>query len=186
VVGFPVLGVLIAALEVRHRRSVRHLRELARTDELTGLPNRRAWNEQLPRELDRARRDSTPVSVAIVDLDHFKAFNDSHGHLAGDHLLQGLASGAGDRLRTTDVIARYGGEEFAVVLPGCGLDGAEEIIDRLREVVPGEHSYSAGIACWNGSETAGDLVARADRALYEAKRGGRARTITDPALHIGP
>jgi diguanylate cyclase (GGDEF)-like protein len=175
-----LLGALVAlllGLQLRHRRAVTRLERLARTDELTGLPNRRAWREELSRELARSTRDGTPVTVGLIDLDRFKIFNDRNGHQAGDRLLIGMASGSAQRLRTTDLIARYGGEEFALILPSCPGPRAYEIVDRLRHGVPGDETCSAGIACWDGHETADELMARADGALYDAKRAGRNRTM---------
>jgi diguanylate cyclase (GGDEF)-like protein len=153
------------------------LAEVARTDELTGLGNRRAWAEALHREMSRATRDSTPLCVAIVDLDHFKGYNDRHGHLAGDRLLKELASAWTGELRASDVLTRYGGEEFALALPGCSLDDAGRLIERLRSATPAGETCSAGIVTWDGTETGDELVGRADAALYEAKELGRDRIV---------
>jgi diguanylate cyclase (GGDEF)-like protein len=150
----------------------------ARTDDLTGLPNRRAWEEQLPRELARAAREEAPVCVAMLDLDHFKDFNDDRGHQAGDRLLKQAAAAWATQLRSTDMLARYGGEEFALVLPGCTLSDGELLVERLRSAMPDEQTVSAGIAEWDGGETPELLVGRADRALYSAKKGGRDRLYT--------
>ena len=141
---------------------------LARTDALTGVGNRRAWDDELPRELARSTRSGQPLCVALLDLDHFKAYNDRHGHQAGD------------RLRKTDLLARYGGEEFAVLLPDCELDSAMEIAERLR-TAPSECTCSIGVAAWDGREAATELVDRADRALYAAKEAGRDRSWAEPA-----
>jgi diguanylate cyclase (GGDEF)-like protein len=168
----------LAALEMRHRRIRRRLEDLAHTDELTGLPNRRAWREALTREIARAERLGTPLGVALPDLDCFKRFNDRHGHQAGDVLLQALAARAGQRLRPTDVLARYGGEEFALVLPGCGPGLAEQIVERVRAAVPPDETCSAGVACWDGEQSAEELMRAADRALYGAKRAGRNCTMS--------
>ncbi len=149
------------------------LEMIARTDELTGLPNRRAWREQLPRQLMQSTRSGAPLSVAMLDLDHFKRFNDTRGHQTGDRLLKEVAVAWNDELRPSDILARYGGEEFALALPACPLKQAQTIVERLRSRVPDEQSCSAGIACWNGSETAADLLDRADHALYRAKAAGR-------------
>jgi diguanylate cyclase (GGDEF)-like protein len=154
------------------------LAEVARTDDLTGLANRRGWDEALERELARARRESTPLCISIVDLDRFKDFNDVHGHQAGDRLLKQLAAAWGAELRATDVLARYGGEEFALALPGCDLDDAGVLIERLRAVTPAEQTASAGLVLWDGDESAERIFGRADKALYEAKATGRDRIIT--------
>ena len=154
--------------------------DLARRDALTGLPNRRALNEQLPRELARARRGGPGVCLALVDLDHFKAFNDTEGHLAGDQMLRECAIAWDSALRGADLLVRFGGEEFLVVLPECTLEEAEEIVERLRAATPGEQTCSAGVAQWNGVESVDELIGRADAALYMAKAGGRDRLVPAP------
>ena len=154
------------------------LEEVARTDDLTGLLNRRAWEEQLPREMARARRQTDPLCVAMLDLDFFKNYNDERGHQAGDRLLKQSAAAWVNELRASDTLARYGGEEFTVALPGCNLLNAKDIVERLRAAMPSGQTVSAGVACWNGRESAEELVGRADAALYEAKRSGRDRLVT--------
>lgn len=149
------------------------LETIARTDDLTGLLNRRAWDEELPRELERAKRTTSPVCVAVLDLDNFKAYNDQHGHQAGDRLLKLFASAWHTRLRQIDILARYGGDEFALALAGCDLPKAKNIAEKLCQASPPELTCSIGIALWNGEETAESLISRADGALYEAKRSGR-------------
>jgi diguanylate cyclase (GGDEF)-like protein/PAS domain S-box-containing protein len=148
---------------------------LARSDPLTGLPNRRALSEQLPREMARARRSGSPLCLAFIDIDHFKAFNDGQGHLAGDAVLRECAVAWDSKLRGEDMIVRYGGEEFLLVLPACGLEDALEIVERLRKATPSGQTCSAGLACWDFVETTDDLLERADMALYRAKREGRNR-----------
>ncbi|MDX6668759.1 MAG: hypothetical protein QOK04_2139 [Solirubrobacteraceae bacterium] len=174
-----LMGLLAAEAAVAIERAdlLARLEAVARTDDLTGLANRRAWEEELPRELARAKRDDRPLCVAMVDLDRFKEFNDEHGHQAGDRLLKQLASVWREELRPTDVLARYGGEEFVLLLPNCPLDEAREVIDRLRSTIPAEETCSAGIATWDGRETPEALVRRADTALYAAKREGRNRSV---------
>jgi len=153
------------------------LRRLAQVDELTGLPNRRSWSSELPHAIERARRAGTRLAVAMVDLDHFKKFNDEYGHPAGDRLLKGAAAAWTEQLRAVDQLARYGGEEFIALLPGS--DGAEavEVLARLRAATPLGQSFSAGVAVWDGAETSDELIARADKALYEAKAAGRRCTV---------
>jgi diguanylate cyclase (GGDEF)-like protein len=158
----------------------REVRRLARTDALTGVANRRAWEEEFSRELARAARSGQPLCIALLDLDHFKAYNDQHGHPAGDRLLRAATAAWQGRLRKTDLLARYGGEEFAVLLPDCELDSAMEIAERLRTAQP-EGTCSLGVAGWDGRENAAALVDRADRALYAAKQGGRNRSCADRA-----
>jgi diguanylate cyclase (GGDEF)-like protein len=160
------------------RAALERLEQLARTDALTALPNRRAWEEELPRELARAARTGSAVSVALIDLDRFKLYNDRYGHQAGDRLLAAAAAEWQVVLRQTDRLARYGGEEFGLVLPDCGLEDAVRLVERLRAATPRAETCSAGIAEWDGSEVGEALVARADDALYAAKRSGRDRAFT--------
>ncbi len=155
---------------------IQRIGHLARTDDLTGLANRRRWHEELDRELARARRHASSVCVAMVDMDGFKAYNDTHGHQAGDELLTDTARAWSDALRATDLLARYGGDEFSVILPDCPLDEALAVIERLRAATPGGLTCSAGVVCTDGTETAESLIRRADVALYEAKRAGRDAT----------
>ena len=151
---------------------------MARTDPLTGLPNRRSWDEEVRLALARAQRQAKPLALAMIDLDRFKQFNDTHGHQAGDALLAEAAASWRLSLRVTDFLARYGGEEFAVLLPDCPPDEAVAVLGRLRESTPEQQTCSAGIAYWDGSESPEELVARADAALYQAKSGGRDRVVT--------
>jgi diguanylate cyclase (GGDEF)-like protein/PAS domain S-box-containing protein len=155
---------------------------LARSDVLTGLPNRRALDEQLPREMARARRADSELCLALVDIDHFKIYNDSHGHLAGDAMLRHCAVAWDAELRGEDTIVRFGGEEFLVVLPDTDPEQAAEVIERLRAATPGGQTCSAGLAVWDYGEMAEDLVGRADSALYRAKAAGRDRLILAPSI----
>jgi diguanylate cyclase (GGDEF)-like protein len=111
----------------------------------------------------------------MLDLDHFKRFNDDHGHVAGDNFLQQLAMAWLAAIRPSDTIARYGGEEFSLLLPDCDLSAAIEVLERLRECVPLGERCSAGVACWDGSESPVALITRADELLYDAKDSGRDR-----------
>jgi diguanylate cyclase (GGDEF)-like protein/PAS domain S-box-containing protein len=150
---------------------------MARTDELTGLPNRRGWNEELRRELARATRSGEPLCLGLVDLDRFKLYNDRFGHPAGDRLLSETATHWRVMLRVTDVIGRYGGDEFVLILPSCDTAEAARVVKRLRESIPRGQTASAGLAEWSGS-SAEDLIAQADGALYAAKRAGRDRAVS--------
>jgi len=170
------IGRMMAAYE-RARRQASHLEELAQRDGLTGLANRRAWDAELPAAIARARRDNSVFSVAIIDLDRFKRFNDTYGHPAGDRLLEQAAGLWVSELRRGDLLARYGGEEFAVLLPGVGETEAIRLLDRLRVATPQGETCSAGVAVWDGSECGEELVARADAALYVAKRAGRNQVV---------
>jgi diguanylate cyclase (GGDEF)-like protein len=162
-----------AASAIERADLLAQLEERARTDELTGLPNRRTWDETARAAVHAAAASSRRLCVAVVDLDHFKAFNDRYGHQAGDRLLKAAAAAWRGALREGDTLARYGGEEFAVALPGCGLEEAERVLERLRGLTPQGLTCSIGLACWGGEETDYELLARADAALYEAKRAGR-------------
>ena len=160
---------------------IARLADLARTDSLTGLVNRRALDESLARELDRAARTGQPLTVAMIDMDHFKRFNDERGHQAGDWLLAETARAWTRELRPTDTLARYGGEEFVVVLPNCTEPAALQTIERLRGAVPAGQTCSAGVATRMRDEPADLLLERADAAMYVAKRSGRNRTIAAPS-----
>ena len=164
-------------IEVEREDLLAEVEALAHSDSLTGLPNRRALEQQLPREMARARRNRFPLCLAILDLDHFKSYNDTHGHLAGDVALRDCAVAWDSELRGEDAIARFGGEEFVVVLPDCKLELGAEILERLRAVTPDGQTFSAGLACWDYAESANDLLDRADIAVYEAKRAGRDRVV---------
>jgi diguanylate cyclase (GGDEF)-like protein len=130
----------------------------------------------VPVEFARARRSGQPLALVMIDIDHFKRYNDRRGHAAGDALLRAAAQGWARQLRPTDLIARYGGEEFTLVLPACSEDQAAQLIDRLRPLMPDRQTFSAGVAAWDGDETTNELVQRADRALLQAKKRGRNRT----------
>jgi diguanylate cyclase (GGDEF)-like protein len=167
-----------ASIAIERAEFLSRLERVARTDDLTGLPNHRAWEEELPREVARAKREGSQLCVAIIDLDHFKAYNDQHGHQAGDLLLKEIAASWQQTLRATDVLARYGGEEFALALPGCLVAEAQELLERLRESMPHGETCSAGLAWWDGEESAQALFGRADAALYVAKARGRDRVVS--------
>jgi diguanylate cyclase (GGDEF)-like protein len=168
---------LEAARAVERDAHVALLARQARTDELTALPNRRAWDEAVTREMARHQRTGEPLCLALVDLDHFKAYNDEHGHQAGDQHLRRTATAWRRELRTVDVLARYGGEEFGVLLPSCDIARAQEVLDRVRGATPNGQSASAGVVSYDGRESAESLMARADAALYRAKHAGRALTV---------
>jgi diguanylate cyclase (GGDEF)-like protein/PAS domain S-box-containing protein len=180
-----VVQRLAVARDITERKQWEHQRAellaqvqaLARIDALTGVANRRVWEEELPRELARARRLGHALCVAMLDLDHFKAYNDAHGHQAGDRLLKATAGAWQAAIRSTDLLTRYGGEEFALVLPSCSREDAIALAGRLRAAMPGGVTASVGVATWDGQETAEELVARADAALYAAKTTGRDRCV---------
>jgi diguanylate cyclase (GGDEF)-like protein len=160
----------------------RELERLAYYDELTGLPNRRSVLRQLEALLSRSRRHGHALAVLMVDADHFKALNDSHGHAAGDAALRVLADRLRERLRAEDVVGRFGGEEFVIGLPDAGAVGAAGVAEDVRKAVA-EHpltiaghalplTVSVGWAAWH-DEDLDQLIALADDALYEAKAAGR-------------
>jgi diguanylate cyclase (GGDEF)-like protein len=166
-----------AATTIHRTALLGELQSSARTDPLTGLPNRRVWEEDLARELARVTRHGGCLCLVMLDLDRFKAFNDHNGHPAGDRLLVDTAQAWRPIMRETDTLARYGGEEFAVLLPHSDREAALVVVDRLLAAVPLGQTASAGIAAWDGEETPEALLARADAALYEAKHAGRARAV---------
>ncbi len=174
----------VAGMMKEARRQASLLEELTRIDPLTGAANRRHLEHELARERSRAERTRAPLSVAFLDVDRFKAFNDRYGHPAGDDLLQDLVAAWGEILRPVDVLARFGGEEFVVLFPGSDSDACEAAVERLRGLVPNGQTCSAGVATLLPDETAGALIERADRALYAAKHGGRDRTVV--AEHGSP
>ena len=182
-VGSAVMSVLVLArfvdlLAIAQRQAVQ-LAALARTDDLTGIPNRRSWEHELVRACQVAVDRAAHLSVVVLDLDRFKAFNDAHGQQAGDRLLQQAAAAWREALPRDAVLARYGGEEFGVLLPGHRLEQAETVIARLRERTPAGQTFSAGISEWRsaGEPAPAALVAHADRALYGAKQPGRDRIV---------
>ncbi|MFD0484094.1 GGDEF domain-containing protein [Kineococcus sp. GCM10028916] len=183
VVGATTLFLLVVArmstLLRRLREQTDLLGDLARTDPLTGLLNRRSADAELQRAQERARGEGVPLVVALLDLDHFKAFNDTYGHPAGDALLVGAATAWSTALAGTGAqLARWGGEEFLLVITGWEPARVELLLDELRAVVPAGQAFSAGLAGWDGREETGVLVGRADEALYAAKHAGRACSRT--------
>ncbi len=167
------------------------LADLARRDALTGLANRRAFEESLQREVARARRSGGALAVVALDIDHFKRVNDTHGHAAGDVVLAEVAARAQRALRAEDLLARVGGEELAALLPGATLAAAAEVAERIRHAVCDaaipvgttavDLTVSLGCASLNAEEReAAPLLARADARLYDAKRAGRNRVVWAP------
>jgi diguanylate cyclase (GGDEF)-like protein/PAS domain S-box-containing protein len=166
-----------AGASLQATRLLRELERSATTDPLTGLLNRRAWDAHLRALMVDAAATGAPLTIALVDLDYFKSFNDRFGHAAGDVLLSDFAASARDCLRKKDVFARWGGEEFIIALDDCEPAEAEQILERVRASVPGNLTCSIGHASWDGDEPMSACVGRADAALYEAKRGGRDRIM---------
>ncbi len=158
-------GLIVGSLATQQR-------QLADTDSLTGLGNRREVDRALESAIARSRRSGTPICVAVLDLDGFKDFNDERGHAAGDRVLVEAAARWQDLVRGIDTLCRTGGDEFLVVLTGCDLDEAQRIVRRMVAGTPEGVSCSAGLARWDGHEPPGMLIERADEALYTAKVGG--------------
>jgi len=161
----------ISALGIVVHRLRAALIEMASTDPLTGLANRRAFQALLDRELAHHVRTGRPLCVAVLDLDHFKEINDEHGHVVGDRVLTDVAAAWTERLRTVDVLARFGGDEFVVLFPAAYATEAIEILTRMRSAAG--QQFSAGIAEANGDADVEDLLTAADKACYIAKQRGR-------------
>lgn len=172
-------------------------RQLSLTDELTGLPNRRAFLRRMEDEAGRMKRYGIPVSIAIIDLDEFKAINDLWGHGGGDAVLRSYAKQILSGFRHHDMVARYGGEEFSVILPNTKQDGAvhalQKVQNRVSEAVCVHHgerfsmpTFSAGLAEYHPGESLSDFIERADTALYRAKKMGRNRIeiADEPRINI--
>ena len=186
---------LSASVVVRSRE----LRLLSTRDRFTGLLNRAVFNEQLDREVAVARREDLRFAVAMVDIDHFKRFNDTYGHAGGDEALRMVARTLRDSFRATDVVARYGGEEFALILPGVMSSRATDLLERIRRVVavmpirlpgrlrPVTVTVSIGVAIWpDDGETPAEVLRCADQRLYQAKEQGRDRVVGPPAMRPRP
>jgi two-component system cell cycle response regulator len=186
---FVTKPVPAAVLHLRIQKALEHARtrRLASTDGLTGVYNQRTFQERLSQEIARADRYSRPLSVLMIDVDHFKVYNDTYGHPQGDIVLQDLARLLQEMSRTSDTVARYGGEEFAIILPETDRVGAQKISQRLCEQVerypfPGQElmpggtlTISIGVATYASAGSKEALLQAADTALYTAKREGRNR-----------
>lgn len=185
-----VVACLLAAvterMDLRAFQLEHTLEQMASTDPLTGVRNRRAFFEAGDTELERADRYGFPVSAFVLDIDHFKAVNDTYGHPVGDAVIRAVAQTALRTLRATDVLGRIGGEEFAILSTHTGEDEAQRLAERLREEVAStlvqcglsrlHVTISVGTATWDGDgESFEELLARADSALYMAKHAGRNR-----------
>jgi diguanylate cyclase (GGDEF)-like protein len=194
VASVGLMATLVAAMQQREARLRERLAVAANTDPLTGLLNRRAFGPQLDELFRVAVAQERDLSVVLFDLDHFKQFNDVHGHLAGDAALRRFADALQRHARTNDIIARFGGEEFAAVLPGAGLrrarDYAARVADELHADATGPQLHlttSAGISSLGTGHTTVDaLLTSADDALYDAKAAGRARAAWwDGIVRVG-
>jgi two-component system cell cycle response regulator len=189
VVGMVERFTSHGALALRNAWLLERVQELASTDALTGVANRYTFQQALERELERAARGGEDVTLAMLDIDHFKKLNDTHGHQAGDEVLRRVAATLFEHCRTYDTVARYGGEEFALILPTTDREETRALVERLRQEIARGGSkpkvtISAGMATFPTDATdAEELVAAADEALYESKRAGRNR-VTASARHL--
>jgi diguanylate cyclase len=164
-----------------------HMSELVREDQLTGSLNRKGLDDVFEREVARSERRGTPLCVAMLDLDNFKALNDKYGHFAGDEALIHLVRVVKNTLRPTDVIARFGGEEFVILLPETRLEDATDTMKRLQRELTKHFflyknermliTFSAGVTSWQQKEEQSTVVARADKAMYKAKKAGKNRVM---------
>jgi diguanylate cyclase (GGDEF)-like protein/PAS domain S-box-containing protein len=161
------------------RRHEQDLTTAALTDPLTGVWNRRGWWHHVAGLLTEGAA-ARPVTLVVLDFDRFKAFNDTHGHPAGDDVLRGFCAAAQASLRTGDVLARWGGEEFVLALPHCDRGPAEAILHDLARLMPAGQTFSAGFDTLRAGEDIEVCLARADDLLFHAKRSGRNRTATEP------
>ena len=153
-------------------------RSATRTDNMTGLASRRAFEDALDAELARAIRYGNPFGVLMFDIDKFKAINDTHGHVAGDRAIRGVADACANVVRDTDLLARWGGDEFVLLCPSTGLPGARVLAEKLRRAVAESHpgvavTVSLGLAQYVPGDDVSSIMTRADEALYRAKRAGR-------------
>jgi two-component system, cell cycle response regulator len=174
------------ALALRAAELLAEVERLATCDPLTGLANRRLFDETLAREVARSRRTGAPLALAVVDIDHFKAVNDGHGHQVGDEVLRELATALHRVVRTEDLVARFGGEEFVVLATGATVDDAEVLAERLRAAARSVSTLpvtiSVGVAELPTGGDGATLVAHADAALYRAKAEGRDRVVRHDAV----
>lgn len=179
------IGLVCYRVAVQLSRSKKALEKLSTTDSLTGLMNHGAWKDRLALEFEKCQTLNRQHSVALIDIDHFKAINDTYGHITGDNVLKQLSNALCAGLRQTDLAGRYGGDEFCVILPDTTLAQATEILERLRRTVH-DHAHSAlpdlklslsiGVAAYSAHQTdAGMWLHEADMALYDAKSAGRNR-----------
>ena len=170
-------GVVVATMS--QADLLRQLDTLAHADPLTELSNRRGFVNEAQRRLDLTRRKLVGSVLVMIDLDHFKNFNDRHGHPEGDRLLQDCATRWTTALRKHDILGRWGGEEFVMLLTDCTAADALAVCERMRTLTPAGQTFSAGVVVDDLTSPLESLIARADDALYDAKRSGRNRTVID-------
>ena len=191
-VSVSAIALVVLILERRNELLVTRLTEEARTDALTGLLNRRGFDERALIELAHAKRESRSIAITTFDIDHFKHINDAWGHPTGDQVLSRIGTVLSAECRDIDVAARLGGEEFVVLLPGVSWPGAEAFTERVRQALSAEDTpalpavrVSAGVDVAASPENIETMLRSADSALYEAKRGGRDRTVTSRSQRPG-
>jgi diguanylate cyclase (GGDEF)-like protein len=188
------LGITLLVLFLTHvalRRYQQRIEKLAATDKLTGLLNRQAFGILIDKAFSDYRRDPRPISILMIDVDHFKTINDQHGHVVGDRILNQVAARFLEGLRASDIAVRWGGEEFLIVLKSCDLDHARRIAEHVRAAIEqtefkaGKQSIpvtvSIGVSQYDGVEPHEDTISRADAGLYAAKNSGRNRVCTEAA-----
>jgi diguanylate cyclase len=177
------------------RKELERAKREANTDTLTALANRKAFNEELDARITLPESIGT-VSLLIADIDYFKRFNDTHGHLLGDKLLRFVSNSLKQCVRGQDLVARYGGEEFAIILPETPLKGGSAVAENIRAAIEtqrlrkkesqesiGSVTLSIGVACLRAGDTAESFIQRADMALYRAKQTGRNRVVSESVLN---
>jgi diguanylate cyclase (GGDEF)-like protein len=181
------------SIAVANLRFYQEIQQLAIRDGLTGLYNYRYFRAQIDRTVQLARRYNSPLSLLLLDIDHFKTYNDSYGYLKGDLILKEIAGLLTAHTRSADLVARYGGEEFVILLPEIGSEQAHSVADKIRQVVE-EHPFaleagelpqtltvSVGVASSDGTWSADAIIQRADEALYRAKEAGKNRVVGSSA-----
>jgi diguanylate cyclase len=179
---------------VELRGAMESIRTASQIDPVTTLANRQFFDTTLAEALRQAQRTGDELSLLMTDIDHFKKFNDTYGHLTGDQVLRLVAMSIKQNVKGLDTAARFGGEEFAVILPSCGLEGATAVAEQIRKAVVGRElvkrstgenlgrvTISIGVATFRGDDTPTTIVERADKAMYSAKHGGRNQVITETA-----
>ena len=180
--SFAALGMAINEMINNLRQMHKKLIALAETDALTNIANRRKLFDMLSLDIERTKRYSSPLSIAMIDLDHFKKVNDTYGHIAGDNVLKETVSILHDNIRKADVLGRYGGEEFIIIMSGLDVKKAKIVCEKIRNIIEkhkhpkiGQVTISIGLAEFCNKDSAEKLIARADKSLYIAKENGRNR-----------
>lgn len=170
------------------RKELEQVKEESKMDALTGISNRRAFDAELEHSILLSRENNKPFCLMLLDIDHFKAFNDNYGHLIGDKVLRYIAASLKRNIKGNDFVARFGGEEFVIILPGTAINGAMTVAEQVRQAIScgsltdkatdttyGKVTLSIGVAEFRASDLPNELIGRADKALYQAKERGRNR-----------